>query len=646
MNAGSGEDLQRTQFVIDTSESPHVELRPIALDDVVIRRGFWDELRQIRLETALKHGYEKLVESGVVDNFHAAAAGTGAHKGTWFADSDLYKWLEAMAYATDVVGDTPLYQSMLDAISIIGKAQCEDGYLNTFFQLTPSESRWTNMAAGHELYCAGHLIQAAVANFRMTGANGLLSTAIRFADHIDRVFGDENLRSVPGHPVIESALVEMYRVTRDSRYLSLAQFFVDQRGYGLIGGEPHHQDATPVRRTHTVQGHAVRQLYLLSGVTDIYQETGEKELWNSLVHCWHDMATKKMGVHGGAGTTPKLKVVGGFDHPFFRGEGFSVPYDLPNFPVHFETCAQVASFFWNWRMLTITSDAVYSDLMERVLYNGILSGISLDGTRFAYVNPLSSPGDIERHPWFSVACCPTNVMRLIASIPSYVATRTDEGLQVHLYAACSIESRDNGNTAPIRMDVDTDYPWSERVSFTIRSSPGRWELQLRIPAWCSDPSVRINHEDEVRPEAGTYHKINRAWKDGDTVELVLPMKPRAVEAHPYVDSASSAVAFMRGPLLYCFEEIDQPDHVDVHSVRLQYNGGKEIAISERPSRVHNDTIELLLPASARDMSRWDNTLYRTISQNDEEEESVTLVAVPYFAWANRGASRMRVWMNR
>ncbi|UCF95798.1 MAG: glycoside hydrolase family 127 protein [Spirochaetaceae bacterium] len=638
------ESNRRNQILVDTTNSRFAKLRPIPLVEVEFRGGFWERWQKITLGSALAHGYEQLERTHTLDNFKILAAElTGEFRGKWFADSDLYKWLEAASYALRFKTDPGLCAKVEESVRLIRAAQHEDGYLNTFYQLTSFAKRWTNMAAGHELYCAGHMFQAAVAHFRMTGKTDFLEVAVKFADHIDSVFGPGKLQDPPGHPEIEMALVELYRVTGEKRYLELASFLVDQRGKGFLGGEDHHQDHLPIREVTSVAGHAVRQLYLLAGVTDLYLETGEEVLLRQLENLWKDMTGSKISVTGGVGSTPKIRVAGGVDNPYFRGEGFGQAYELPIFNVHNETCAQIADVMWNWRMLLATGEARYADIIEWTLYNSVLSGISLDGTKYFYTNVMASRGDVERNEWFGVACCPPNVMRTLASISNYVATASDRGLQIHLYDQGRVSAK-TGNNNSITLNIQTQYPWKELVRLKIEAAEQpSMTLSLRIPSWCSEASVNLNSSKIDRPVTpGTYFEIDRVWKPGDTVELYLPMQARMLEANPLVETTRNCVSIARGPVVYCFEEIDQEEGVRVLDAEIDTRIDLEI-------RWDKKTLEGIVVITgqgyALDHSDWQDILYRPFVKQDRPKKTATkLQAIPYYAWANRSKSPMCVWI--
>lgn len=635
---------------VDTTDSPHARWRTLPFGSTNLTDGFWTRRLDVNRRVSLRHAYHMLEEAGNLHDLRLAAGrATGAYRGPVFMDSDVYKWLEAVAYELAKEPDAEL-QAMADsAVELVAAAQGPDGYLNSYWQVVEPDRRWQDLSHGHELYCLGHLIQAAVAFHRGTGDARLLDVSGRFADYVDSVFGPGKRPGTPGHPEVEMALVELYRETRERRYLDLARFFVDQRGHGILGnsrfgGSAYFQDRVPVREADAVEGHAVRALYLTSGVADLYLETGEEALLAALQRQWTDMTTRKMYVTGGVGSR-------------HQGEAFGEPYELPNERAYCETCAAIASIMWSWRMLLATGEGRFADVLERALYNAVLSGISLDGQRYFYVNPLLSYGvdsamgrkTAERALWHSCACCPPNVMRLFASLSHYLATRDDRGLQVHLYVPGTIEA-ELGLGRPVALRVATEYPWQGRVRFTVERTDGQaWPLSLRLPEWCAEPGVEIDGRRQPLDLTGGevkngYVVLERAWREGDVVDLVLPMEPRLTEAHPRVDPARGSVAVERGPLVYCLEQRDQEDSVDVLDVALAETA--ELRATWRPDLLEG-VVTVEASGQAVDTSAWEGKLYRPIgAASRPSRRPVRLVAVPYYAWANRGATAMRVWVPR
>ncbi len=632
-----GSARRRPRVVVDTSGSRHARLRPLPLDGVRLSDGFWEPRRQINREETLPSQYEHIEETGRLDNFRRAAGKIEApFRGLYFNDSDVYKWLEAASWslATD-----PDLEEMVDAaITEIEDAQEPDGYLNTYFTFERADDRWTDFDL-HEMYCAGHLIQAAVAHFRATGTRRLFDVAVRFADHICDLFGPEEegkRPAVDGHEEIEMALVELFRVTGDRRYLQQARFFVDARGHGLLG-EPYgrfdpsySQDHKPLREQDEVVGHAVRALYLYSGAADVYAETGESELLDALRKLWNNVTTRRMYVSGGLGSR-------------YEGEAFGDDYELPNGRAYAETCAAIGSVMWNWRMLMLEGDARYADLMEHTLYNAVLPGVSLDGGHYFYENPLEDDGTHRRRPWFGCACCPPNVARLLASLPGYFYSASDDAVWVHLYGAGSAEVTMSAERI-VRLGQRTDFPWDGSVDIRV-DGEGEFALMLRVPSWCEEgATVEVNGEAFTGlTSPGTYAEVRRVWRPGDTVRLSLPMPVRRVEAHPYVAENAGRAALMRGPILYCVEGADNPgpDPRDLvlpcdaplsEEFRSGLLGGVVVLTGEA---------EISPPDEG-----WTGRLYRRAKPEPDGGPTGTakLTAVPYHAWANREPGPMRVWI--
>jgi len=631
---------------VDTARTPHARWRTLALDAVTLSGGFWAERQTVNAERSLMHGHRMLEDAGNLHNLRLAAGqAQGEYKGPVFMDSDVYKWLEAVGYQ-HALGLSPEVRARADeAIELVRAAQADDGYLDSYYQVVAPDRRWTEIPHGHELYCAGHLIQAAVAFQRCAGDGRLLEVVRRLVDHIRTVFGPDKRPGTPGHPEVEMALVELSRLTGDARYLDLARFFVDQRGYGLlgpspIGGRAYYQDRVPVRETTELEGHAVRALYLASGVADVYLETGDQSLLDSLGRQWQDLVQHKISVTGGAGAR-------------HDGEAFGRPYELPNEAVYNETCAAIASIMWNWRMLLATGEARFADLIEETLYNGFLSGVSLDGERFYYINPLLSRGENsgagrrsrDRQPWYRVACCPPNVMRTLASLGHYFATASRAGLQIHQYGAGSIRAELSAGRS-VGVVVDTEYPWDGHIVLTVTETDGSpWELRLRRPGWCQAPSLRVAGEQvDVHGRGADYLSVGRVWRVGDRVELTLPMPPRLVEANPRLESTRGCAAIERGPMVYCLEQCDAPTAA---VLGVQIDTAAPLESSWKPDLLGGVHVIHARGLTVPSESWSDGSLYRPLeSVEPVAPEPVSLTAVPYYAWANREPGPMRVWIPR
>jgi DUF1680 family protein len=609
----------------------------VPLDAVDLADDFWEPRRRINREVTLPSQYGHLEDTGRLDNFRRASGKIGgAYQGIYFNDSDVYKWLEAAAWTLAEGSDSELERMVDAAITEIEDAQRPDGYLNTYFTFERAAQRWTDFDL-HEMYCAGHLFQAAVAHFRATGSERLLDVATRFADHICDTFGPEEGKrhAVDGHEEVEMALVELFRATGERRYLEGAQFFIDARGHGLLG-RPYGQHELsysqvhePLRDQSEVVGHAVRALYLYSGAADVYAETGERALLQALRRLWENMTTRRMYVSGGLGSR-------------YEGEAFGKDFELPNERAYTETCAAIANVMWNWRMLALEGEARYADLIEHTLYNAVLPGLSLDGQHYFYQNPLADDGSHRRQPWFGCACCPPNVARLLASLPGYLYSTSEDAVWVHLYAEGAATVELDGKRT-IRLHQRTRYPWDGSVETTVEAE-GEFTIMLRIPAWCEEGvAVEVNGEPvEAELSPGSYANLHRTWRPGDTINLDLPMPVRRVESHPYVAENAGSVALMRGPLLYCAEQVDNPG-VELRDIVLD---GREPAISLEPDLLGGVTVLQAEARLATPGNEWEDYLYRTIRPHEEDAQthSTRVTAVPYYAWANREPGAMRVWL--
>jgi DUF1680 family protein len=628
VNAGT----THAAVVVDTRHSPFCRLRPLSLDAVTIDDTFWAPRRRVNHAVTLPEEYEQLERTGRLHNLRRAAGWEqGAFEGRFFNDSDVYKWLEAAAWVLATERDERLQARVDSLIALIAAAQDADGYLDTYFTFDRAAERWTDLAVMHELYCAGHLIQGAVAHHRATGARTLLDVAIRLADHIVATFSPEGLQGADGHPEIELALVELARDTGDERYLRQAAFFVDQRGQRppTISGKEYHQDHAPVRAQREVVGHAVRALYLYAGMTDVYAETGEETLWAALDALWRNLQDRKIYITGGAGAR-------------HEGEAFGDDYELPNRRAYAETCAAIAHVMWAWRMLLVTGEEGYADAMETALYNGVLSGVSLDGATYFYENPLSDRGVHRRQPWFGTACCPPNVARLLSSLPGYVYTTSDEGLWVHLYATGTVTAA-LASAGAVTVRQRTDYPWDGRVTLDVEpASPAPFSLFLRIPSWTEGATVEVNGAPVPGPvEPGSYLEVRRHWRSGDTVNVALPMAVRLMESHPLVANNRGRVAITRGPLVYC---VEAADHLGADVWDLTLPRSPHWRTVWEPGLL-GGVVALRTQAHAPD-SATETALYRPHRADAPRDAGapIELTAIPYYAWANRAAGPMQVWI--
>ncbi len=588
----------------------HRALSAVPFTEVKLNDAFWAPRIRTNREKSLPHNFKWCEETGRISNF-AKAAGLipGKFEGIYFNDSDVYKVLEGASYALADQRDPALEAKVDEVIAKIAAAQQPDGYLNTYFTLVEPDKKWTDFAVKHELYCAGHLIEAAVAHYQATGKKTLFNVALKLANHLDALFGPGKRHEVSGHEEIELALIKLYRATGEARYLKLAAFFLDIRGDKskrpkLFGA--YAQDHMPIRQQREVVGHAVRAMYLYTAVADMASYTGDAGFIEAMRAIWEDVVHRKMYITAGIGSR-------------HQGEAFGDPYELPNDTAYCETCAAIGLAFWAHRLNLLHGDAQYADVLERAIYNGILSGIALDGEHFFYVNPLASAGKHHRQPFFGCACCPSNVVRFVPSIPGYVYAKNDAGIAVNLYVAGTATVAHG--QMKVKLVQETQYPWDGKV--TIRVEPeqaAEFDLALRIPGWCEGVTLALNGQPIEKLEiVKGYARVHRAWQRGDIVQLDLPMPVQRIEAHPQVQANAGRVAIQRGPIVYCFEEVD--------------NGGpvKDLVLAREPKFSVEHKPDLLGGV----------TVVRAQDRN-----SRTVTAIPYYAWDHRQPGEMIVWVRQ
>lgn len=624
-----------------------VALRPVPFTGARITGGFWAARQDVNRAVAIPSGFDRLEQSGNLDNLRIAAGKlTGEARGPIFMDSDVYKWLEAAAWEYGRRPSEGLLQAQRNVTAVVEAAQQDDGYLDSVVQIREGGERYRDLPWSHELYCAGHLFQAAVAQVRCTGGRELLNVATRLADHLVETFGQGLRHDVDGHPLVETALVELYRETGQTRYLELARYFVDARGHGLIEGygkEPtYFSDRLPVREQTTVEGHAVRAVYLAAGATDVAVEAGDAELLDAVTAQFASMLASKTYLTGGLGSR-------------WDGEAFGDPYELPSDRAYAETCAAIGGIQWAWRMLLATGEPVYADVAERMLFNGFLAGVSLSGSEYFYVNPLQLRADAhpdeERSPahgrrgWFDCACCPPNIMRLLASLDGYLATTDSGGIQLHQFAPSTVTASVDGGQ--VELAVETDYPWDGRIQVrVVRCPKEEWSLSLRVPAWAEGATLAVDGVPEPAA-AGTYASTRRSWRPGDVVELSLPMAVRLVQGSERVDTARGSLAIERGPLVYAVEQVDQGEEVLVDD--LTVDPGGPLTAAHRPELLGGvTTISFQGMAGRSPRESWPYPVGGPASSAPltAAGTAVEVTAIPYFAWANRGVGPMRVWLPR
>lgn len=592
----------------DIKEQPLKMIEQIDFSHVKINDNFWSPRLSKHVSATLPVCIDQIEnQTGRIRNFENAAKGEGEHSGIFFDDSGVYKALEGMAYSLINNPDPELEKKADEWIDKFAAAQQPDGYINTFYTLTGLDKRWTNMDK-HEMYCAGHMIEAGVAYYQATGKRKLLDVCIRMTDHMMSQFGPGKRHWVPGHEEIELALVKLYQTTQEQKYLDFAYWLLEERGHGhgTMGDEGkwnpvYYQDIVPVRQLTDISGHAVRCMYLYCGMADVAALKNDTGYIAAMDRLWDDVVHRNMYITGGVGSS-------------HDNEGFTEDYDLPNLDAYCETCASVGMVLWNQRMNQLTGDSKYIDVLERSLYNGALAGISLGGDRFFYVNPLESKGDHHRQEWYGCACCPSQLSRFLPSIGNYIYASSDDALWVNLYI---------GNTGQIRIgetDIlltqETDYPWDGSVKLTISTSqPLEKEIRLRIPNWCKTYDLSINGKRiNVSEEKG--YAVIKDWKSQDVIALDMDMPVEIVAADPHVKENFGKRAIQRGPLVYCMEEIDNPVYFD------------QIQLS--PSTTFQT-------AFASDILNG----IKTIKTNGRAQSATF---IPYYAWDNRKAGKMRVWI--
>jgi DUF1680 family protein len=612
-------------------EPSHGTLRPLGPDEISIGGGFWRDKQKLNADVILAHCEEWMERIGWIANFDRAAAGTiaGNHVGIEFIDSEIYKLLEAMAWELGREANPALEERYVALVERVAAAQEPDGYLDTSFGRAGQQPRYSNLEWGHELYCFGHLLQAAVARLRSGIDDELPAIARRLADHLYVAFGPDGRVAVCGHPEIEPALAEFSRATGDPRYLELASLFIERRGRGILApisfGAEYFQDDEPIREATVLRGHAVRALYLSAGAVDVGVETDDRSLLEAVQTQWSNTVARRTYITGGMGS-------------HHLDEAFGLDYELPPDRAYSETCAGIASVMLSWRLLLETGESKYADLIERTLLNNVLASPREDGRAFYYTNTLHQrvngtvPSENEvsaraesslRAPWFEISCCPTNVARILASVGLYFATATDVGVQLHQFGDYDVTTLVGENTVSLR--VRSGYPFDGSITVSVlEARAGGTELSLRIPEWATGALV-----NGAAVESGRY--TTRIVNAGDEVVVSLPRAPRVIAPHPAIDAVRGTVAIERGPLVLVLESTDLPNGEDVATA--------SVPIGAVPLLTPNGA-SVQLRAEAIPVSDWPYS----ISASSTEPAEITANLVPYFSWANRGPSTMRVWI--
>lgn len=648
--------------LVANSQSPYSKLQSVGLQDVKWTNGFWKEQFDVETKNTLPYMWDLYHSetSHAYKNFEIAAGlSKGTFKGPSFHDGDFYKIFEGMAATYAVTKDKKLDAEMDKAIALFAKVQRKDGYIHTPVLI---DERWGTLGPeevkkqlGFEKYNMGHLMTAACIHYRATGKTNFLNIAKGVADFLYDFYkkaSPELARNAicPSHYM---GIVEMYRTVKDPKYLELANNLIDIRGTTNDGTDDN-QDRVPFRQQTTAMGHAVRANYLYAGVADLYAETGEKKLLDNLESIWDDVTYRKMYITGGCGSLYDGVSPDGtsYDPSVVQKihQAYGRPFQLPNATAHTETCANIGNVLWNWRMLQITGDAKYADIVELALYNSVLSGMNLEGDKFLYNNPLNVSNDLPFHQrWGNVRegyialsnCCAPNVTRTVAEVGNYAYNLSKDGLYVNLYGSNTLNTKTlNGET--LEIEQQTNYPWDGKVTLKILKAPK--DLQnffLRIPGWSQNAEVSVNNSkisDKI--VSGTYLKLNQKWKKGDVIELNMPMPVELMEANPLVEEVKNQVAVKRGPLVYCLESDQLPANTSVNDVILNLNSDFKTDFTELKNR---KLVTIQATSKIAADNSWNKILYKPISTKDGK--SVTVKLIPYFAWGNKGQGEMTVWMS-
>jgi len=633
-----------------STPSARRQLTPVPFTAVTLDDPFWAPRQEINRTTTIPHMYQMLVDTGRIGAFDLDfERELPAYIVLIFGDSDPAKWLEAASYALATHPDPDLRKLVDEVTDKIISAQQPDGYLNTHFIAVQPEMRWKNLRDWHEMYCAGHLMEAAVAHHQATGESRLLDALVRYSDHIAANFGTEpgKRRGYGGHPEIELALVRLFHATGDERHLALSKYLVEERGQG----DPHYYDVeavergddpakfwaknyeycqahAPIREQEKVVGHAVRVMYLMAGVADLAHEYDDPTLLEACERLWGNLVHQRMYLTGGIG-------------PSRHNEGFTTDYDLPDETAYAETCASIALVMWNHRLLQFRGEGKYADIIEQTLYNGFVSGVSLDGKNFFYVNPLASGGSHHRTPWFLCPCCPPNVGRILASLGNYLYSTGPSDLWVHFYPQNSASVAVDGTL--VQVQLTSNYPWHGDVSLELTpETASTFALHLRIPGWCEQWQISVNGAQvEAGAPVNGYVTVQRTWQPGDIVELSLAMAVQTVWAHPAVRQMQGRLAIQRGPIVYCLEGMDHPGVENLDRIALNPAQVRDFSIEYQPDHLGGVTV-LRGTASLIVDDDWDSaTLYRR--DQPSASASVAVTAIPYCTWDNRDAGEMRVW---
>ncbi len=628
----------KSEGVLNLDHSLYAKLKSVPVHAVTIGPGFWSRRRATNVQSSLPSMRQELIEHGRMDNFLRLENKSSApQRGPVYSDSDIYKWMEAAAFVLQSQDNPALRQQLHDMTQVIVAAQEPSGYLNTYYvgDRKPARMLTDTQRTGHELYCIGHLLQGSIAYYRATGDATLLNAGLRFVDNFlipSYGPGPEKKPIVAGHPEIEMALIELYRTTGDRRYVDLAGYIL--QGDKRIALTPpqivYMFCGIPFTTRTKLEGHAVRAMYACCGATDYYLETGDPTYWKTLNVLWSDLSEHQMYVTGGVGARRD-------------GEAFGDAYELPNAAAYGESCAAIGNMMWNWRMLAASGEARFTDVMERALYNGINSGMSLDGTQYCYRNPLAfdpATGDTIRHPWYDTDCCPPNLERTLASLPGYFYSTSKDGVYVHFYDNSDMDWQLASGTG-LKIAQKTNYPWDGNVSVAVEpAKPEEFTVFVRIPAWSRSSTVKVDGEPVEHVVPGEYLAIRRRWSGRQTVELVFDMRPQVVRANPNVAADTGRIAVERGPIVYCMEHLDQAAGGSARPDLALYAAHTSGETTERFDPGLLDGVVVLEHPGV--VAQAPAALYR--AAGGEEHAPATLRLIPYYAWANRAPASMQVWI--
>lgn len=650
----------QTKGLTNTTQSPYAKLHNVGLEDVKWTHGFWADRFRVCKDTMLTNMWRIFDDpelSHAYRNFEIAAGlEQGEHKDPPFFDGDMYKWLEGVAAVYAVTKDPKLDKMMDEFIETIRLSQREDGYIHTATIVAdknnPGAKKGFEERLHFETYNMGHLMTAGCVHYRATGKRSLLDIAIKTTDFLYNFYKNatvELARSAicPSHYM---GVVEMYRTTRDPKYLELSKSLIDIRGM-VENGTDDNQDRISFRDQKVAMGHAVRANYLYAGVADVYLETGDNTLLESLNPIWNDVVNRKMYITGGCGALYDGTSPDGTaylpDSIQKVHQSYGRAYQLPQETAHNETCANIGNMLWNFRMLQLTGDPKYVDIMELTYYNSILSGISLNGKKFLYTNPLSQTADFPYHlrwgdfrqEYITCFCCPPNTVRTIAEANSYAYAISDKGIYCNLYGANNLNTK-TADGQPLVISQETDYPWDGSIKLKIDRVPKKdYSVFFRIPEWCDNGTIAVNgKQEDIQAKKGTYAEVRRSWKSGDVVELNIPLRPRLIESNPLVEETRNQVAVMYGPMVYCLESVDVPAQSSIYDLVLPHNA----ELKPVPINIEGNKI-LSLQGKVRNTTSndWTDRLYREVKAPTSE---TNISLIPYFAWGNRGNYDMSVWL--